>query len=70
MKLSTKAQRIIITSNIVCGLVPDRFAFVDGKLNTWDNFMWKLSRGLGTFNSIKVSPKRYADLLGSLEGYE
>lgn len=70
MTLSSKAQKILTVSNIVCGAVPDGFAFVDGKLNTWDNFMRKLSEGLGTFNSIKVSPKRYADLIGSLEDYE
>lgn len=56
--------------DIVAGVLPDRFVFVDGKLNTWDNVLSEVNKGEIKFSSIKVSVRLFSSLIKEMKEYE
>ena len=68
--LSEDGYSILSESDITCGIVPDGWIFVDGRLNKWDNFIKELNEGDLSFKSIKVGLRRFADLTQLISYYE
>lgn len=65
-----ESYEVLMDAKIVCGHVPDSWAFVDGSLTRWNNLIEGLTQGTLSFDSIKVGVRRFADLTNLLKGYE
>lgn len=68
--INKEGYNVLDDADIDCVIIPDRFLFVDGKLERWDTFVEDLNRGLLFFKRLKVSLGQFVILSGALNEYE
>lgn len=68
--LTDETYGILSAADITCKVMPDSWVFIDGRLNKWDNFTEELNSGDISFDSIKVSLRRFAAIARLLKDYE